>query len=56
MFVQKIDSKKFNIRAQGHENLIVTVILTAKVFGEKLPPMLISKQKKEKMLKNAKTK
>ena len=45
--VQKIESKRVNIKTQGQENWRVTVILTILASGEKLPPLLFLKLKKE---------
>ena len=46
--VQKIGSKRVNIKTQGQENWRVTGILTILASGEKLPPLLIFKAKEGK--------
>ena len=46
--VQKIGSKRVNIKTQGQENWRVTAILTILASGEKLPPLLIFKAKEGK--------
>ena len=43
--VQKIGSKRVNIKTQGQENWRVTAILIILASGEKLPPLLIFKAK-----------
>ena len=45
--VQNIGSKKVNIRTQGQENWRETAFLTVLDSREKLPPLLILKQRKE---------
>ena len=49
--VQKIGSKKVNIRIQGQENWRETAILTVLASAEKLSPLLILKQRKAKIPK-----
>ena len=46
--VQKIGSKRINIKTQEQENWRVTAILTILASGEKLPPLLIFKAKEGK--------
>ena len=47
--IQKIGSKKVDIRIQGKENWRVTAIFTVLANGQKLSPLLIFKEKKAEM-------